>query len=188
MLSHATVYICTHAGTSKTSSAPPAQPYHPLRASVPPDHPLTQQFPGRLPVHDVFEQITDILVIMLFVNCPSCSFSQPYHVCTFNLPEFIIFSVFFNWTLLQLFEECLLAPAISLTLPILASFHFLRFFLIQLFFLHFPCDLRKQYPYSLQRVRSSICLTFNNLPDLCLVFLFEAEHSNGRELQLVLLL
>lgn len=141
MLSHATVYICTYAGTPKSSLAPPAQPYHPLRASVPPDHPLTQQFPGRLPAHDVFEQITDILLIMLFANCPSHSFSQPYHVYTFNLPEFIMSSVFFIWTPLQLYEGCLLAPAISLTLPMLASFHFSQVFLdTQLFSLHFPCD------------------------------------------------
>lgn len=45
----------------------------------------------------------------------------------------------------------------------------------QLLSLHFPCDLQKQYPHSLQRVRCSICLTFNMPADLYLVFLFEAE-------------
>lgn len=152
-------------------STPPAQP---LRASVPPDRPLTEQFPGRLPSHDMFEQITDTVFTMLFANCPSHSFSQPHHVCPCQ--SLIISLVFFSWTALQLFEGCLLAPATPLTLQMLASSHsFSSFPDAQLLSLHFPCDLRKQHPQSLQRVRCSICLAFNMPADLHLVFLFEAE-------------
>lgn len=43
--------------------------------------------------------------------------------------------------------------------------------------LSLQCDLQKQYPHSLQRVRCSICLIFNMPADLHLAFLFEAEQS-----------
>lgn len=164
-------------------STPPTQQYHPLRVSVTPDCPLTEQFPGRLPSHGMFEQVTDILVTMFFLiivpQTPSASLMF-VHARVYNF--FLFFSTGQHFSFLK--DAFLLLQS---HLPCWLLLTLSRISLdAQLLSLHFPCDLQKQYPHSLQRVRCSICLVFSVPADLCLAFLFEAEQSNGRELWLTL--